>query len=90
MALTYCRTLTTSQRTLLELLADEFKDNTAKRVMNLNKYKEEGNHSQSATESSSTDEHDHDGFLKRIWDKLTHGKGNGKEGGSSESENKKP
>jgi hypothetical protein len=35
------RSLTISQRTLLELLADEFRDNTAKRELNVGQFAKE-------------------------------------------------
>ncbi|KFZ05289.1 hypothetical protein V501_08488 [Pseudogymnoascus sp. VKM F-4519 (FW-2642)] len=53
--------LTAKQRTILEILADEMGDKTAKRVMNVNSSKS------SETETSQKNE----GFLKSIWHKLT-------------------
>ncbi|KFY00024.1 hypothetical protein O988_03554 [Pseudogymnoascus sp. VKM F-3808] len=53
--------LSAKQRTILEILADEMNDKTAKRVMNVNSSKS------SETESTQKNE----GFLKSIWHKLT-------------------
>ncbi|KAL9604329.1 MAG: hypothetical protein Q9179_001885 [Wetmoreana sp. 5 TL-2023] len=52
--------LSANQRTILEMLADELGDRTAKRIVNV--------------ESSppSTDSHKNEGFLKSAWHKLTH------------------
>ncbi|KAK3991316.1 hypothetical protein QBC44DRAFT_306713 [Cladorrhinum sp. PSN332] len=52
--------LTTNQRTLVEMLADELGDKTAKRVMNLRK-----------SDDSASDSHKNEGFLKNLWHNLT-------------------
>ncbi|KAL7275219.1 mdj1 protein precursor [Rhizina undulata] len=65
------KSLTTSQRTLLEMLADEMKDKSARRVMDLHKYREE-TEAAKKNEESSSQEHKNDNFLKRAWDRLTH------------------
>ncbi|KAK4165233.1 DnaJ 1, mitochondrial [Cladorrhinum sp. PSN259] len=52
--------LTTNQRTLVEMLADELGDKTAKRVMNLRR-----------SDDSSPDSHKNEGFLKNLWHNLT-------------------
>jgi len=72
--LTPHRFLTPSQRTLLELLADEFNDKSAKRVMNVRQYANEAKDKDAASGSFSQQAQDdsHQGLLKRIWDKLTH------------------
>ncbi|CUS09513.1 unnamed protein product [Tuber aestivum] len=57
------RTLTPRQRILLEMLADEFKDKNARRIMNVNS-KNDG--------ASYYEEHKNEGFLKRAWHNLTH------------------
>ncbi|KAI5854264.1 hypothetical protein BZA05DRAFT_393694 [Tricharina praecox] len=74
------KSLTPSQRTLLELLADEFNDKSAKRIMNVSQYANEAKDKGAASESSSSSsssfqqqgDESHHGLLKRIWDKLTH------------------
>jgi molecular chaperone DnaJ len=52
--------LSANQRTIVEMLADEMGDKTAKRVMNLGKTKPE-------TETSSKSGHENEGFLKKAW-----------------------
>ncbi|KAK4226341.1 hypothetical protein QBC38DRAFT_456326 [Podospora fimiseda] len=52
--------LTTNQRTLVEMLADELGDKSAKRVMNLHK-----------SDDSAADSHKNEGFLKNLWHNLT-------------------
>ncbi|KAF7586137.1 mdj1 protein precursor [Aspergillus hancockii] len=56
--------LTGNQRTILEVLADEMGDKTAKRVMNV------GSDSPSGTNASAGDSKN-EGFLKSAWHKLT-------------------
>jgi len=53
--------LNTNQRTILELLADEMGDTTAKRVVHPNKPKPE----------SVESDHKNEGFLKSVWHNLT-------------------
>lgn len=64
--------LSVNQRTILEMLADEMNDKSAKRIMNLGKFTE---NAQAAAEKPSTatteDEHKHEGFLKNAWHNLT-------------------
>ncbi|KAK3944898.1 DnaJ 1, mitochondrial [Diplogelasinospora grovesii] len=68
--------LTANQRTIVEMLADEMGDRTAKRIMNVNKWAG-GASSGSSTSTSSTtsdeegDSHKKEGFLKSIWHNLT-------------------
>ncbi|PWW74027.1 hypothetical protein C7212DRAFT_359221 [Tuber magnatum] len=57
------RTLTPRQRTLLEMLADEFNDKTARRIMNVNGEKDG---------TSPYEQHKNEGLLKRAWHNLTH------------------
>lgn len=57
--------LSANQRTIVEMLADEFGDKTAKRIMNV------GRSSSSESASSSTESHKNEGFLKSVWHKLT-------------------
>ncbi|PNS16325.1 chaperone DnaJ [Sphaceloma murrayae] len=62
--------LSSNQRTIVEMLADEMGDKSAKRIMNL------GKTTQSTSSSSDTptedDKHKNEGFLKSAWHKLTH------------------
>lgn len=57
------KALTTRQRTLLEMLADEFDDKTARRTMSFSSEK---------NGPSSSEAHKDEGFLKRAWHNLTH------------------
>ncbi|KAK0742209.1 hypothetical protein B0T21DRAFT_346039 [Apiosordaria backusii] len=52
--------LSANQRTLVEMLADEMGDKTAKRIMNLHK-----------TSDGSAESHKNEGFLKSLWHNLT-------------------
>ncbi|ORY10306.1 hypothetical protein BCR34DRAFT_655010 [Clohesyomyces aquaticus] len=54
--------LTVNQRTILEMLADEVNDKTAKRIMNLGKMHDN---------PDSPEAHKHEGFLKSAWHNLT-------------------
>ncbi|KAG8531643.1 uncharacterized protein KY384_003274 [Bacidia gigantensis] len=62
--------LSSNQRAILEMLADEMSDGNAKRIMNV------GNTSATAGKDSppseSTDAHKNEGFLKAAWHRLTH------------------
>ncbi|KAH0608572.1 uncharacterized protein H6S33_001706 [Morchella sextelata] len=64
---------THTQRTLLELLADEFKDPHANRIMNvsLDQFNTASDHSSSST-SSTENRPGHSGFLKRLFNSITH------------------
>ncbi|KAK4204060.1 putative mitochondrial DnaJ-like protein 1 precursor [Triangularia verruculosa] len=53
--------LSANQRTLIEMLADEMGDKSAKRIMNLHK----------TSEGSSAESHKDEGFLKSLWHNLT-------------------
>ncbi|KAL3424705.1 mitochondrial chaperone [Phlyctema vagabunda] len=56
--------LSANQRTIIEMLADEMGDKTAKRIMNINRT------SSSSTESPE-DTQKNEGFLKSVWHKFT-------------------
>lgn len=60
--------LSVNQRTIVEMLADEMSDKTAKRVMNLSSFKEEATKTDGTT---TTDEHANEGFLKNAWHTIT-------------------
>lgn len=59
--------LTANQRTIIEVLADEFDDKTAKRIMNVGR----ADPSKTSSSSSTADSHKNEGFLKSVWHKLT-------------------
>ncbi|KAL2120437.1 hypothetical protein VTJ04DRAFT_4464 [Mycothermus thermophilus] len=54
--------LTSNQRALVEMLADEMGDKTAKRIMNLHK---------TSPDDNNPDAHKTEGFLKSLWHNLT-------------------
>ncbi|KAK7738778.1 mdj1 protein precursor [Diaporthe eres] len=72
--------LTANQRTLIEMLADEVGDKTAKRVM----VKPSGGSGTASSDSKTAEDHQNEGFLKSIWHNLTnhpaHRQGNESEG----------
>lgn len=55
--------LSVNQRTILEMLADEMGDKSAKRVINPGKWKDE--------DKSTTTDHSKEGFLKSAWHNIT-------------------
>ena len=60
--------LSVNQRTIIEMLADEMGDKNAKRVMNLNQWKDEP----VKDEGGKTEQdHKHEGFLKNMWHQVT-------------------
>lgn len=67
--------LSANQRTIIEMLADEMGDKTAKRIMNLNSFKEDGKASSSGGGASaakkSAEDHRNEGFLKNAWHTFT-------------------
>jgi molecular chaperone DnaJ len=56
--------LSANQRTIVEMLADEMDDKTARRVMNVSASKNE-------TKDSDPESHNNEGFLKSMWHNLT-------------------
>ncbi|KAM3453990.1 hypothetical protein MY5147_007086 [Beauveria neobassiana] len=56
--------LSANQRTIVEMLADEMGDKTARRVMNVSP-------SRNASTSNDAASHDNEGFLKSVWHKMT-------------------
>ena len=62
--------LSVNQRTIVEMLADEMGDKTAKRIMNLNQYKQDAPSSKPKAGQSAED-HKHEGFLKNMWHSMT-------------------
>lgn len=70
--------LSANQRTVLEMLADEMGDKTAKRIMGLDKMRQQESNNTSTTSDSTkkpsnkASDHKNEGFLKSAWHKLTH------------------
>ncbi|KAJ6783433.1 hypothetical protein PWT90_01680 [Aphanocladium album] len=58
--------LSANQRTIVEMLADEMDDKTAKRVMNVSPSRN------AAASDSDAASHENEGFLKSVWHKMTH------------------
>lgn len=65
----------------MELLADEFKDKNARRIMNVSQFKDEDEKKDGTTSGGqqnpppnydANSEHHH-GFLRKIWEKLSGG-----------------
>ncbi|KAK2855526.1 hypothetical protein FQN49_005104 [Arthroderma sp. PD_2] len=63
------RSLTANQRTILEVLADEMGDKTAKRIMNVNDMKHDSSSNKTSTDKAG-DGQKNQGFIKSAWDKL--------------------
>jgi molecular chaperone DnaJ len=61
--------LSVNQRTILEMLADEMGDKTAKRVINPGKMKDEVEREKRA--AGMADDHSNEGFLKSAWHNIT-------------------
>ncbi|KAK2740732.1 hypothetical protein FQN57_005964 [Myotisia sp. PD_48] len=64
------KSLNANQRTILEVLADEMGDKTAKRIMNVGKDSFSSTSSDKNTDKTP-DSHKNEGFLKSAWHKLT-------------------
>ncbi|KKY14106.1 putative mitochondrial chaperone [Phaeomoniella chlamydospora] len=63
--------LNANQRTILEMLADEMGDKTAKRTMNVGQYKNNDT-DPTGKETNSAADHKNEGFLKQAWHRFTH------------------
>lgn len=65
--------LSVNQRTIIEMLADEMGDKNAKRVMNLNQFRDSPSPSSKPSNSGDLkfDEHKNEGFLKNMWHSMT-------------------
>ncbi|OAL69091.1 mitochondrial DnaJ chaperone [Trichophyton violaceum] len=63
------RSLTPNQRTILEVLADEMGDKTAKRIMNVNDMKPDRSSNKASTDKTDNAQKGQ-GFIKSAWDKL--------------------
>ena len=57
--------LSANQRTILEMLADEMNDKNAKRIMNINRTRDE------SKETTTQDDHTNEGFLRSAWHNIT-------------------
>jgi molecular chaperone DnaJ len=85
--------LSVNQRTILEMLADEMGDKSAKRVIHPGKMKEEVENEKRKAKEAGVGEHENEGFLKSAWHNLTgqhkhlHEDQNG--GGEKEKEDEK-
>lgn len=82
--------LSANQRTLVELLADEMGDQSAKRVMNI-KMNQQGSTTPKDSSSTDADSHKNEGFLKSAWHTLTgqHSKPHEQENPPTDQEKKK-
>ncbi|KAI1758651.1 hypothetical protein GGR53DRAFT_221188 [Hypoxylon sp. FL1150] len=82
--------LSANQRTIVEMLADEMGDKTAKRIMNV-RVPGSGGSSREATKNDDPETHQNEGFLKSIWHNLTNHPAHQKsEDNTSGGEQKKP
>ncbi|KAI1393952.1 uncharacterized protein F4822DRAFT_31480 [Hypoxylon trugodes] len=63
--------LSANQRTILELLADEMGDKTAKRIMNVKMPSSDGSTQKAASKDDDPASHKNESFLKSIWHNLT-------------------
>ncbi|SMR54309.1 unnamed protein product [Zymoseptoria tritici ST99CH_3D1] len=61
--------LSVNQRTIVEMLADEMDDKSAKRIMNLNNLKHAPK--ASTTDKGTPDDHKNEGLLKNLWHSVT-------------------
>ncbi|OJD17451.1 chaperone DnaJ [Emergomyces pasteurianus Ep9510] len=81
--------LNANQRTILEVLADEMGDKTARRMMNINKNDKpsspDSSSNKDSNSTSSSSSHKNEGFLKSAWHKLMNQHGSG--GDTSEKPN---
>jgi len=64
--------LSANQRTIVEMLADEMGDKTAKRIMNFGKSSEASSEPEKKKDDKKEDSHKNEGFLKAAWHRLTH------------------
>ncbi|TGO36768.1 hypothetical protein BHYA_0115g00170 [Botrytis hyacinthi] len=77
--------LSANQRTIVEMLADEMDDKTAKRIMNVGRSSSSSPSSPSNTEENNKQE----GFLKSVWHKFTDGANSPNEGDKEDDSKKK-
>ncbi|ESZ95486.1 hypothetical protein SBOR_4140 [Sclerotinia borealis F-4128] len=78
------KSLSANQRAIIEMLADEMDDKTAKRIMNVGR----SSSSSSSSPSNAEGNHQQEGFLKSVWHKFTDG-ANSPNGGEKEGSKKK-
>lgn len=72
--------LSANQRTIVEMLADEMGDKTARRVMNVG--------SQNQSNANNPESHKNEGFLKSMWHNITNHPAHQKKGDEQPSETK--
>ncbi|KAH9439041.1 hypothetical protein MCOR02_002620 [Pyricularia oryzae] len=72
--------LSANQRTIVEMLAEDMGDKTAKRIMNFKMPS-----SETSSSTNDADSHQNEGFLKSIWHNLTNHPAHRKPEGSSEA-----
>jgi molecular chaperone DnaJ len=81
--------LSVNQRTILEMLADEMGDKSAKRVINPGKMKDEVEREAKRASGAAKDEHANEGFLKSAWHNITGQHKHLNEEGKEEEDKKK-
>ncbi|KAI2469888.1 hypothetical protein F4781DRAFT_392748 [Annulohypoxylon bovei var. microspora] len=79
--------LSANQRTIVEMLADELGDKTARRIMNVKMPESAG---REATKNEDPETHRNEGFLKSIWHNLTNNAAHQKSEGQAPGDQKKP
>ncbi|KAB8301459.1 hypothetical protein EYC80_003323 [Monilinia laxa] len=77
--------LSANQRTIVEMLADEMNDKTAKRIMNVGR----SSNSSSSSPTNTEENHKQEGFLKSVWHKFTDGANSHNEGDKEDESKKK-
>jgi len=63
--------LSVNQRTIVEMLADEMGDKSAKRIMNLNQFRNQDTSAEPPKPGQSAEDHKNEGFLKNMWHSMT-------------------
>ena len=63
--------LSVNQRTIVEMLADEMDDKSAKRIMNLNNLQHDPSKQGAKKDSSTPEDHKNEGFIKNMWHNIT-------------------
>ncbi|QIX00025.1 hypothetical protein AMS68_005542 [Peltaster fructicola] len=89
--ITMPRSLSVNQKTLLEMLADEFDDKSATRTMNLKQYRQDASSGTSSDgKPTAPPGHEEEGFLKNFWHNITGQHGQPDSDKSSKPDDKKP
>lgn len=63
--------LSVNQRTIVEMLADEMDDKSAKRIMNLNNLQHDPSKQSGNKNISTPEDHKNEGFIKNMWHNIT-------------------